>query len=90
MVTLAKCPCEDCIVRVTCRKHFVKIHESERECLVVELYTMCPYASEYYHSYKDRQLTYEVIAYICNIFKVKDEMFVWHYSSIKRRGDYYK
>ena len=90
MINLDKCPCEECIVRATCRNHFIKKNENDVEYLVIELYTKCPFASDYYLKYKHSQMTYEVIDYICNLFKVKDEMFVWHYSSIKRWGDYYK
>lgn len=79
---VTECPCNDCIVRSTCRHKFViKKKGTDTEYLVTELLNKCPFASEYYHKYYKKD-TYSMIHVFCKIHNILDDQFVWWHSEI--------
>jgi hypothetical protein len=83
------CPCETCLVRVTCRNNVVRKGKSGNYYLIVEFVEKCPYVVEYFgrHPRNNTILhTHSKINKLCEIFNVVGEgkhfYFVWLASTI--------
>jgi hypothetical protein len=78
------CPCEKCLVRVTCGNTLIRILNTRRY-LVVEYAEKCPYIIEYFGFGRDGRIdhSYEKIFKLCEIFKATDgRYFIWFYNEL--------
>jgi hypothetical protein len=64
-----KCPCEKCLVKITC-----KLRMCKNGYLIIENVIKCPFAKRYLGEYNHD--IYPKIYSICNTFMI-EENFVW-------------